>query len=238
MEETTTKTPNPPYLAFKTFQNFINGFRQAGLPARIDRTVMAGQSGATQSSLMLTLKYFGLIQENGTPTPALVNLVEHPETETKQYADLARRSYPFIFSNGLNLETATDGQLQEAFRAAGLGGETIRKGLTFFVMMADAAGIKISPHVKSAKNKAAGNGAAPQRPRRRRPSSSAASDDGDADDPSEFQGGMKSHVVPLDKEGTRSVRITAPLDMTDKEIRRLQKWMEVTLFVGWEEADE
>ena len=47
--------------------------------------------------------------------------------------------------------------------------------------------------------------------------------------------GFKTYEVPLNVEGDRSVKISAPLNMTQKEIKRLQKWAEVTLFVDWEE---
>jgi hypothetical protein len=48
----------------------------------------------------------------------------------------------------------------------------------------------------------------------------------------------KPHTLPLDKAGKRVVVIHAPLDLNEKEIRRIQKWIEVALFVDWNESTE
>lgn len=45
--------------------------------------------------------------------------------------------------------------------------------------------------------------------------------------------GTKRHVVPLPKG--REIIITAPEDMNRKEIERVQRWMEVTLLLDWED---
>jgi len=50
--------------------------------------------------------------------------------------------------------------------------------------------------------------------------------------------GTKLYTLPLDKTGKRTVAINAPLDLTGKEIKRIQKWIEVALFVDWDESIE
>ena len=47
------------------------------------------------------------------------------------------------------------------------------------------------------------------------------------------KGKAKTHTLPLNKEGTRSISVTAPLDITEKEIKRIQAWLAVTLLVDW-----
>jgi len=39
--------------------------------------------------------------------------------------------------------------------------------------------------------------------------------------------------LPLDRENRRVVILTAPLDVKENEVRRIQKWIEVTLLVDW-----
>jgi hypothetical protein len=48
--------------------------------------------------------------------------------------------------------------------------------------------------------------------------------------------GVLSFTLPLDKEQTRKITITAPLDVTAKEVKRIKQWLEVTLLI--EGSDE
>jgi hypothetical protein len=50
--------------------------------------------------------------------------------------------------------------------------------------------------------------------------------------------GMQSHTLYLDKTKTKKFSVSAPLDLTPSEIKRIQKWLEVTLLVDWNEPDE
>jgi hypothetical protein len=48
--------------------------------------------------------------------------------------------------------------------------------------------------------------------------------------------GYHPYILPL--SDSREVTILAPLDITEKEIKRLQKWIEFTLQIDWSEKDE
>src|SRR5438552_4156298 len=114
----------PPYIAHKTFTNFINGLAQ-GMPSRIDKSVMSTLAGSTQGQLLATLRYFGLIRPDGTPEKLLTELVNSEgEDRKKMIGDIVKRSYDFVFSSGLNLQSATTGQVEELFTAEGVAGET------------------------------------------------------------------------------------------------------------------
>ncbi|MEY2489441.1 MAG: hypothetical protein QOC70_1383, partial [Verrucomicrobiota bacterium] len=66
----------PPYLPYTTFKNVVTSLNKNGIiPARIDKTVLAGQSGGTQSYLWAALRFFDLIDESKAPTEDLKNLV-------------------------------------------------------------------------------------------------------------------------------------------------------------------
>jgi hypothetical protein len=146
----------PPYVAYKTFSNFIGSLRESGLPNRIDRSVLPGQSGSTQSFLLSTLRFLGLINEEGIPSSPLADLVSHPANEKATLDKVIKESYKFIFTDGFNLQAATESQLRERFEERGLSGETIRKSVSFFLIACEHAGIPLSVHVRGRRD--AGNG--------------------------------------------------------------------------------
>ena len=52
------------------------------------------------------------------------------------------------------------------------------------------------------------------------------------------EAGTHTYVLPLDREKRRKVTVIAPLDVTDKEIKRLAKWLEVALNPEWSEENQ
>lgn len=140
----------PPYLAYKTFTNFLASLKEGVIPTRIDRSMkaMAGQSGSTQSYLMSTLKFFQLINEEGTPLPALEELVKMEGDERKKILrPMIEVGYAPILGN-LDLMRATTSMLYEKFRALDLNGATLRKCHSFFAAAATDAGISLAPELK------------------------------------------------------------------------------------------
>lgn len=160
----------PPYVAYKTFTNFIASLRASGIPDRIDRSVFPGMSGAAQSFLLAALRYLGLISNDGTPTSQLKEMVENPQNEKASLAKAVKEKYSFIFSGDFNINSATDAQLTEKFKDQGLNGSTIVKALSFFTSLCESAGIQISPHLKS-KRSANGVSGSPRRPYKKRKAS-------------------------------------------------------------------
>jgi hypothetical protein len=140
----------PPYLSYKTFNTFIEGLK-VGIPTRIDRTVLSSMSGAVQAQLMAALRYLGLVTQHSVTQEKLAQLVnsEGPERQ-RVLTELFRGAYPFIFE-GFDLQRATTGEIEEAFRKVGASGETIRKCVAFFLAGAKAAGIPVSPHIKTSR---------------------------------------------------------------------------------------
>jgi hypothetical protein len=158
----------PPYLGYTTLQNFIFSLRQ-GVPQRIDRSLMPRFGGTVQKQLMQALRYLGLVTETGVTEPMLRQLVLAEGAERKQFlGTMLRSAYPRLLgdaTDSFDLSTATPRQLEEQFRAFGLGGQTLRKAARFFVHAATDAGITISPHIhKTGVNQQEGS-AQPPRPR-------------------------------------------------------------------------
>lgn len=143
--------PLPPYIAHKTFINFINSLAQ-GLPSRVDKSIMRSLAGSTQGQLMAALRYFELIEADGKPQQTLKALVVSEGDDRKRLmAEMVKRSYDFVFSSDLDLQTATTSQVEELFTAEGVTGETRRKAFSFFLMLCKDGGIQLSSHIKPPK---------------------------------------------------------------------------------------
>lgn len=141
------KKPIPPYVAYKTFINFINGLKQ-GIPARIDKSVIR-LSGAAQSQLIYALRFFGLIEADGKPKELLTQLANSEGAERKRLLkEMTLRGYGFVFSSSLDLNAATGKQVEELFGEHGVQGDTARKAISLFLLFAKETEIKLSPHLK------------------------------------------------------------------------------------------
>lgn len=151
--------PIPPYLPFRTFLGYVDGLRTSGIPAKIDRSVLRNRSGAEQTMIINAFQYLGLITSDGAPTPALLSLVNAEEglVRTKALSDLLVMRYMFLFCDGFNLNTATPAMVKQAFAEQGVGGDTIRKSMAFFLAAAQEAQIPISPYLKVRPGRPAGS---------------------------------------------------------------------------------
>lgn len=137
-------TKKPPYLAYVTFKNFLASLKAGVLPSRIDKSLMPGQSGATQSYLMSTLRFFGLLDQDDAPSKQLEALVHGTEDERKKvWKEVFAIGYGPMFGSDLDFTRFTSAMLSERFVAQGLAGETARKSISFFTAAAQDAGIAL-----------------------------------------------------------------------------------------------
>jgi hypothetical protein len=155
MAESTVKMPPltgpltvPPYVSYRSYRNFLDSLKQ-GIPARIDRSVMASMSGALQSQLTTALRYLNLTKPLGQPTEMLAKIVnsEGPE-RAKAMREMLAAAYPFLFGS-FDLKSATPRMLEEQFSEAGASGGTLDKCMLFFLAAAKDAEIELSPHLKN-----------------------------------------------------------------------------------------
>jgi hypothetical protein len=143
----------PPYLSHKTFTNFIDSLR-AGVPARIDRSIMTSLSGTAQAHLLHALRYLNLTDAEGTPTERLIQLAAAQDVQKQEILkETLTSSYPFVCNSSIDLERCTGKQIEEAFASTGASSETLRKSLAFFLATAKQAGMKLSPHIKKGRSK-------------------------------------------------------------------------------------
>ncbi|MGO9592855.1 MAG: DUF5343 domain-containing protein [Steroidobacteraceae bacterium] len=150
MSDNEPKKASPAYVAHKTFDNFINGLRENGIPSRIDRSAMSGMSGSGQSALKASLEYLGLINADEEPTDKLHQLVDaEEENRPAVLAEILREAYPYLIGGSIDLKRATTKQIEEAFRAQNISGSTVVKAIAFFLTAAKSAGIEISSYIKT-----------------------------------------------------------------------------------------
>jgi hypothetical protein len=155
----------PPYLSPTTFQNFVDAHRRT-LPTRIDRSIMSNLAGGDQVKILRGLRFFNLIDDDGHPTDSFKRLSDlDDDTYQSAWSALLRQAYPDLFSV-LNLEKATQAQIEERFREAGIKGDTVRKAVAFFVGMARMAGIPLSPYFKGVKKRGPTGPRGPRKARR------------------------------------------------------------------------
>jgi hypothetical protein len=231
MNEDNSAKPSP-YLSYTTLKN-------GAIPARIDKTLMVGQSGATQSYLMASLRFFNLIDASGAPQSELKALVTSEGEERKKvWKPIFEQGYEPIIGD-LNLETATAGMLHEKFAAQGLASETVKKCHSFFAAAAEEAGVPLAPQLKP---NTRGSGAGGRR-RKKVSSNKQIGDEAEdefADDSAptsgtEKHGTSQLATLLLDADGKRSVKVKAPATITKAELDRIQKWLSFQLIVSDEE---
>ncbi len=172
-----------PYTAFQSLKTLTASLQEHGLPQRIDRSLMSNFSGAVQSQLMTALRFLDLITADDRPTTLLQALVETHGTDRwpAELAKVLRHAYADIFK--LNLATASPAQFTETFKDAyPAEGDTVRKGITFFLNAAKDAGITISPYIMKNKKPRATNGSGKKRTVQKKKPAAPKQDRHDTDD--------------------------------------------------------
>lgn len=140
--------PTPPYMPFRTFDNFLTDLRETGIPARIDKSVLEKKSGSVKSWLPGTLKFFDFIDKENVPTAALEKLVESDAGARKLiYAELIQAKYSDLFQS-LDMSKATQSQFNSWLGDFDIKGSTINKCAAFFIDLAKASDVSISPHFR------------------------------------------------------------------------------------------
>lgn len=172
------KDPNPNtpmYGSYRSFNNFVEHLRQhPPMPSRIDKSSMAHLNYGTQQALMAGMRFLSLLGEGDVPTGKLEALVDADEAgRPAVMLSLLQRAYPYFWAEGFDLTRATHGQIVEKIRTEGnVSGSTIEKALGFFLAAADAAGVKLSPHVTSRSSTGSGPRTVKKKPIKPKPTTS------------------------------------------------------------------
>lgn len=141
-----TKSLKPPYATFATFLNFFNKLRESGVPSRIDRSVFGNASGSVVYSVLASLKFLNLIDEEGTPSEFMIQISSAEDTDRKPLLrSMLQQGYPSLFNGGLDLSKVSAGQFDDYLREQfGAQGSTVDKAAAFFIHAAKEADIELS----------------------------------------------------------------------------------------------
>jgi len=159
MADEKRERPVPPYVPWKTFETYLDGLKAFGptLPNVIDRDSMRNFSGATQSWLLSGLRSLNMIDDEGVPKARLKQIAHATTDERKpMLRQLIEAEYQFL--KGISLQGATPKQIESAFETTGATGDTVRKCIGFFVGMAKAADLPLSPMIMKVRRRPTKNG--------------------------------------------------------------------------------
>lgn len=149
MNTTTEEKFTPPYISFKTVTNLLDRLKDEGMPPQLDRSLLGGSEGY-KTQVLAALKVLGFIGPNGELLTTLRDLVNaDPEGRREGMKTVIERLYPEPVR--LGTINATQHQLEEAFRQYGIGGDTLRKSVAFYLKAAEFAGIPVSQHFRTPK---------------------------------------------------------------------------------------
>lgn len=139
----------PPYVSYKTFNNLLETLKANKVPQHIDKSIMPSMSGTNRTLVISTLKYLGLIDQDGQTREELHRLVNSEGEERKNLLrDILRKSYPELFEDDF-IQSATQQKFHEKFTGYGMTGSTIAKAEIFFIQAAKEAELDISSYIKA-----------------------------------------------------------------------------------------
>jgi hypothetical protein len=134
-----------PYVPFKSFITAFDRLKQ-GHPPSIDGSFWHGMSGGLQRQMILTMRFFGLIGENGEVSKELDALAK-AEDRRSLIGAMLKACYPLVFEIGL--EHATVNQFNDALRHYNVSGTTLDKARSFFLQAAKFSEVTLSPGIQS-----------------------------------------------------------------------------------------
>lgn len=200
----------PPYMSFETFRNFVQRLNPQAMPPRIDRSMMIGMAGGTQTALMQLLRQFDLIGDSNEVRGSLMRMSQGDETFIEGLREILRTFYAAQLEIGR--QQGTPAQLAESFHASGYTGSTLRKAITFFLHAAKAAELPLSPHFRPPK-------ASPSTSRAKRPRPSKAQQPQVESAAQASAPAAESHTIELLSGGTITVSCTASFLALTKDDR-------------------
>lgn len=162
-KENDRKTPLPPYIPWRTFENFIQRLHDTIVPEIVDSSMLRSYSGSVARQVVAALKFLRLITSSGHTTDALNRLAKSYGTAEWQahLTDAIFAAYNDLIGD-LNLDTATHGQLENKFKLWGADGQVLAKCVNFYMAALRATGTTFSPLIgMSQRNKSD----APRKPR-------------------------------------------------------------------------
>ena len=132
-----------PYVPWKTFISVLESFTKF-LPGHVHKSMWPSYSGATQSQVMLALRFLNLIEEDHAPSELLRRIAEADKAQWPTLMqEVLKKSYVALMQ--CDLTKATPGSFDAEIRKFGQEGDTHRKAASFFLQAAKYANVPLSP---------------------------------------------------------------------------------------------
>ena len=150
----TTEKQVPPYLPWDTFKTFITHLKATAVPSRIDKSVMPeDMPRLVRGQVQSCLRFLGLVGASGETNDLLKKLVDSCDRDTWKTAvrEAVVNAYATLIGD-LNIDDATQHQLDEKFKAVDVDGQMLLKCVRFYLAAMKDAGMNFSPHLNARRN--------------------------------------------------------------------------------------
>jgi hypothetical protein len=139
------KTKVAAYLPMSTLLTALDHLKAVSVPNKIDGGTFPSMSSQLRSQLISGLRFFELIDADGTPSPLLSDLATKDASRKEIMKQLIETHYPDIVA--LDFAKITPKQLDEYLSADkyGVQGDTKKKAKTFLLKAAQYAGFTVHP---------------------------------------------------------------------------------------------
>lgn len=139
------KTKVAAYLPMSTLLTALDHLKAVSVPNKIDGGTFPSMSSQLRSQLISGLRFFELIDGDGTPSPLLTDLATKDASRKEIVKQLLETHYPDIVA--LDFAKITPKQLDEHLSADkyGVQGDTKKKAKTFLLKAAQYAGFTVHP---------------------------------------------------------------------------------------------
>lgn len=139
------KTKVAAYLPMSTLLTALDHLKAVSVPNKIDGGTFPSMSSQLRSQLISGLRFFELIDGDGTPSPLLTELATKDASRKEIVKQLIETHYPDIVA--LDFAKITPKQLDEYLSPDkyGVQGDTKKKAKTFLLKAAQYAGFTVHP---------------------------------------------------------------------------------------------
>lgn len=144
MTNSETKGRSAPYVSASTLSSFFDHVRWVSTPKKVDTGLLQdyGMPKGNIGALVSALKFFGLVEDDGTPTPAFKMIQTGGDEFRANLDEIVRRAYGDVFSR---LDPSRDSRekLRNYF-ARNYSPAVSRKATILFLDLCKEAGISVA----------------------------------------------------------------------------------------------
>jgi hypothetical protein len=145
------KGRSAPYVSAASLSSFFDHVRWVSTPKKVDQGILLdyGLPKGSVGALLSALKFFGLVEGDGTPTPAFTMIQTGGDEFRKNLEQIVKRSYADLFSR---LDPSRDSREKiRNYFARNFSPAISNKATILFLDLAKEAGIPVSEesHIES-----------------------------------------------------------------------------------------